>query len=711
MRPGSWLIWLPFVMLPSLLAAQTQQATPAACLGDLSTYEGRTVLRVEVTSPFSFMPAAKKLLDGAAATLPLHAGASFTAKSYSEGSADLTKYVRARLPAGLTAVQLVVTHGAIEDCTATTVAVHYTVFTMIVPRTSGNLLEVATAMIERPSVTGGDLGTAGRLKLMPALNYNHTRGAFGGLDLDEAIPLRVFDHLDATPLVSSNSVSGHAALTGTSATAKKYLNRLDWQLSSQYYDVPATTASLTKAILAVSAFGSTKELDAHTTLHYGASLGGGHVQDGFQDGGNSSYGESKLAAGAEVRWGQSNLSASYGLEIGTTFTQGVSPFAKHIVDLRYASNITPLPAYLRHGGGKDDRKDYIGITHKPLSLEVQFGAGFLSRPVQIPNVERFVGGNQADRSFIDGQTWKMRDEPYIRSIPENKFGLVSGPNMIGGNQFYSTNLTVGKAIYGRPLVPKDLGDQTFLDNLDGGIKSAKGLLSDEYFSKDPRVSSNAARVKEILERLGALQAQLQALPTPLTRVPAIAAALGALNHELSTSIRTGNAIATQGKNIEMGIFLNTQLPLVDTELVKLKSATTLAGDTSTASALQSSKDALSQVATTLRQSWDSPAAAAAITAARTAADAHADTDFAPAETVLNSLLYRLNVYSIAPVGIFDAAHISSTQDGTRYGVGGGVRLSIVNVNFTSGYAYNPTRSSGESRGAFFFALDFTDLFH
>jgi len=49
--------------------------------------------------------------------------------------------------------------------------------------------------------------------------------------------------------------------------------------------------------------------------------------------------------------------------------------------------------------------------------------------------------------------------------------------------------------------------------------------------------------------------------------------------------------------------------------------------------------------------------------------------------------------------------------GTRYGIGGGLRVTLANsVDFTAGYLANPTRLSGEPTGAFFFSMQFKDLF-
>ena len=85
--------------------------------------------------------------------------------------------------------------------------------------------------------------------------------------------------------------------------------------------------------------------------------------------------------------------------------------------------------------------------------------------------------------------------------------------------------------------------------------------------------------------------------------------------------------------------------------------------------------------------------------------------FSAAQKVLNAFLYELNIYSIAPIGVFDVARVWPTGIGTRYAAGGGVRLSLVNMNFTLAYAANPARIPGEGRGALFVKLDVEDLFH
>jgi hypothetical protein len=83
---------------------------------------------------------------------------------------------------------------------------------------------------------------------------------------------------------------------------------------------------------------------------------------------------------------------------------------------------------------------------------------------------------------------------------------------------------------------------------------------------------------------------------------------------------------------------------------------------------------------------------------------------APGHRALDVFLHELNIYSVAPVAIFDVARVWPVNEGVHYGVGPGLRLSLVNVNFTISYGFNLQRASRESIGAIFFKLDVTSLF-
>jgi hypothetical protein len=81
--------------------------------------------------------------------------------------------------------------------------------------------------------------------------------------------------------------------------------------------------------------------------------------------------------------------------------------------------------------------------------------------------------------------------------------------------------------------------------------------------------------------------------------------------------------------------------------------------------------------------------------------------------ILDTLLYEANLFALSPVAMFDVARVWSSggPDVTRFGAGGGLRLTLIShVSFTAGYLVNPRRESNEPRGAFSFSLGFRDLF-
>jgi hypothetical protein len=104
---------------------------------------------------------------------------------------------------------------------------------------------------------------------------------------------------------------------------------------------------------------------------------------------------------------------------------------------------------------------------------------------------------------------------------------------------------------------------------------------------------------------------------------------------------------------------------------------------------------------------------AAIDTGRSAQRAAEDVGYAA--RALDVITKQMNVTSISPVFIFDVAHIdpaaTDPHGGTRYAIGGGIRLTLVStVSVTATYAVNPRRGPGEGAGALVFSLTTRNLF-
>ena len=96
------------------------------------------------------------------------------------------------------------------------------------------------------------------------------------------------------------------------------------------------------------------------------------------------------------------------------------------------------------------------------------------------------------------------------------------------------------------------------------------------------------------------------------------------------------------------------------------------------------------------------------------AQAKADADLKFAFTAMDTFINEVNAVAIGPVVAFDAARLdprpAADAAGLRYGIGLGARVSIVNVlHLTALYAWNPSPSPAERRGAWLMSLTLTDL--
>ncbi len=82
--------------------------------------------------------------------------------------------------------------------------------------------------------------------------------------------------------------------------------------------------------------------------------------------------------------------------------------------------------------------------------------------------------------------------------------------------------------------------------------------------------------------------------------------------------------------------------------------------------------------------------------------------------VFDVIFREMNLVAISPVVMLDVARLgpqtSPIYRGLRYGIGGGVKFSLVTFNITAAYSWNANRRPGEGRGAFVFSMDISDLF-
>jgi hypothetical protein len=695
-----------FLLAIVLVSGCVPGARADACGDDSAQYNGYLVQRVEIETPIWFFAAATFGFDQLKARLPIQENQPFSAEKLSRGNALIRDDVRSAGAEAEEKVKFIVVAGRAVNCDAAnrTLGVVYRVFTNVYRPYLSHTFEQRTQEVQRPATTGAEGGTEGRFLIKPFGGYDHALHGFAGLDMSSRARLGIFQNLELHSCFSSNSMTEDVEPTGSSDPHRKALEHTEWRAGFHYFDVPAGGAKLKEGKLAAQFVGSTKELSNQgTVLRFGGSLEAGHQQTAGVAMptalANSSFGSVKLFAGTTARSGRQVFTTSYGVQLGSTLTGRALDFIKHVVDFGYGVRFLRTP----HPG---ERTPAGAGAHKPFDLEIHGSAGIIPNIAQnqgqVPLAERFYGGNKV-QNFISGNSWVMPEGALIRSIPENQLGGLAPNRVAGGTRFYSGSLTVAKALWGRPLLPKELAeDREFQPTLDGAIATAKGELLDFYESKDPAFEAADSDLEALAHAAQELARKVDGLPANATSIPAIAGGVQSIKSGLRRISRTLDSIRKADKTLTTSL-VNRQLPSLETELGNLVEHLITSGQGGATADLTDLQQSIERS----RQKLMENLAKVNVRAAQ----AKADQDFAPAQRVLDAFRYELNTYTIAPVAIFDVARVWPASTSTRYAVGGGVRLSLVNVNFTLGYAASPKRKGGEGAGALFVGLDVTDLFH
>jgi hypothetical protein len=587
---------------------------------------------------------------------------------------------------------------SVQNCdpAAKTLDLVYRIYSTDPPQVLGGATESQATAEKSPQTTTGLTQAGNPFHFTPAGGYNRSDGAFGGGRIQIVPGLGAFHLFDAFTAEGQGSYSMRtlsAALSG-SANLHGWLRHAGWRLNYLNSSEPAGATRLKKAVLSGQMDGETRPFWQGTVLaRFGGLLGGGNMQSGVSAGllppqtvGNAGYGSLKGYLGLTSRTSHNVFSVSYGLELGSVGPSTQVDWQKHI------------------GDAADEFWIPMG-DHKPLEIESRFTAGGIQIPHSIPLAARFFGGN-GEEFFVPGDSWQIRDEPVIRAIPANRFYLTA--QGAGADRFTNINLTVSYPVKSRPIMPKDLSeDPEFGKLLHAQIVSATSADQNYYTWKDPNFGA-------ALNRLGNLARLLDALQTAANA--AQAAHPGQLPDEFGDC----------AVNIGTAAFY-VQSALADKGVAQYGDLSALLPAPAGSDALQSVQDAC--VGEVNQQLSDAGirAAAAAVDASRTAilkdfnaidqkaAAQKAANDIAFVKRTLNTLFKDLNIFSVGPVAVFDAASIGPARGGlggSRIGPGGGIRLELASsVNFTLGYAWNVNRQPGEGKGALFVSIGVRDLFH
>ena len=620
-----------------------------------------------------------------------------------------TMAIRDRLGtgSGVQRFEFVVVVAGLENCQADskTLDATYRVFAFGVPAAVNFTNRPNPALIVR-SLAGAGLQRVFRdFFPQPLLNYDKARGVSGGTEaVYQSTPGGLFDTVHMSAEGSGNSLQTGMELQGSRSSQTGTFRDSDWGLNYRYSDQPAALSpggsaaefAIREAVVSARFGSSTKPLvSAHNmVLRLGGSLEAGSTQTNATAASagllnSESRSALKIYAGALVQGGRYVGRWSYGLQRTQQGNSVANGFFKNVIDTRHQFSVLP-------------RK------HLPISVETDFGGGWLPKNKPIPASDAFFGGNTV-RSFIPGDSWDLRSDPLLRSLPQ--FSLRPGGSAFGASRFIAWNSTIAPTVWGRPLIPQEvLDDPTLVSSINGQLKSAEEVLASDYIVKDPTyaplrkaVGAFAPASADLRKKLNDLNSRL-----PQASQDKVTTALSDLDdvddsvHSILQPLESGQSPTREIRALAKGFGAATpaQLALVAGDLRAIKPGAAASDQVW----LESSAVEIDG----LRADWSTR-----LDPIETRGVAAAHIELAFARRVVDRLLNEVNVVSVAPAFLLDVVRVGPepvAPRGWRIGAGGGIRFSLVNVNLTLGYSFNVGRKPSEPRGAFFVQFQVADLF-
>ena len=597
-------------------------------------------------------------------------------------------------------VRVLVVVTKVENCKGKRLDVVYSVYSSQILPSFASSIEALNAS---PAKAAGAADVTGRLRMTPRLDYNRAENLMGGARFEYAPAQTATNGLiDNLVVDASNSSAAHdlsLALSGAKVHAgdvlARWIEHSEWQLSYQNEVQPSEQVDLKRRRLVAQWFALTPPMGRWALpLRFGAGLESGKLDSDFTQGRlaagsvrGGGYGSLKLFAGTTGRLERSAFSASYGVEVGASDSSSRPDWVKQVVDVAHEITVP------------------TSNKHRPVDIESRFTAGHIRVKGAVPVAERFFGGNRED-PFIAGENWSMRANPFIRSIAAGQFGREGGGS--GGTRFAAFNFTMAYPVSNTPLVPGEVSSTGEVQGLiNGALTTATGLLTKQNLAEDRR---RAPALSELFSGLRAAFARL------LTDVNVARAATANVAPELFDACTS--AIADADSSVaeamtavddDLDGYLDNLLPYTTAagalqpgqiNVVLSACVSDLNARLGSAEIAQDAKPLVDTLAS-------SQYVLLKVDAKRLALE-----ELTPVRRTVNTLFNEVNLASISPVLMLDAARMG--PDGgqrTRFGIGVGLRATLVNsVDFTLGYVANPRRVAGESPGEFFFTLRIRDLF-
>ena len=581
-----------------------------------------------------------------------------------------------------------------------------------------------------------------KTQLTPYLAFNESRGVVLGSSFSTWFKGKLINKLDVNANLSRSSAAVYVALGGSHQFGSRLLDFAEWKVGYQYSDITAKSLTLKESVLLAQFFAAARPISTgNITIRYGTSIEGGNKKTNLAQAdlpmynlAQSGYGSTKFYVGGNTNWGRQSFKLSYGLQLGNTGQDLQVNYLKHILDAAY-------------------RGKFLISEHKPLQIDAHFTAGMLKSVAgNVPVGERFFGGN-AEKNFIQSNAWRIRSNPFIRSISQNLLNSSSNGKPIGGDGFQSINLTLSQPVWHKPVIPKEITQSLDITRLlDLGIRTQRKIIT----------SFEAAKLSQTLpiDTL-ALQAyntsDIIHLSAFLNDTLKIDQTLNSISEQIKSHRDFVEdklkQLAPQDKTIN-NVFLEGRQKLDEVEYYIKKTVNNLPAledstdfDFNTEYSIEAivigNGDAVPAYLTGIYQGIKALKKTYALrnrltdwaalnrTAQKLIADQKRvkkeikDISVPLAEKaakptigyvgqVLGVLFKELNIAAISPFFMLDAARLNVTENNARnnvrYGAGAGIRLSITNFDVYAGYSFNINRQASEGSGAFVFTIDITNIF-
>ena len=700
------------------LPLSAQSAEPGSCRETPDFYEHAdyVVHRVRIETPLSWLTGVGKSIDDLLAGLPITRGERFRKEDYQSGFLELSRrFPELRVsPSSRLAVRI--ERPSLERCDSAsrTLDVVYHAYTLGFAPYLSRVFERKNDELSRSVIETPGTRRLARFFFQPFIGYESARRIYGGSSLSITpgrsgnLSGNLLDRINLSGFGSVTSAQIRLDAGGARDFASGSIAHTEWDLRYLYSREPARSFEINQGLLSAQVFAATHPRGNHELVfRFGGLIEGGHKQTNLQPGdlqssdpASARYGALKAFIGASMRSGANAFKASYGLQLGRVGDRFRVDFVKHIFDVGYQARVLPR-------------------EHRPVSIETRFTAGVIHRVNQLPAAERFFGGN-VDQQFTSSESWTIAGGPLIRSFPQNGLTRITGSQTLGGDRFFSTNLTMAATVWGIPLVPSlVLEDPELSSAFELAMSAAESSLQNEYVGESRRFQEIVARVRQIPARLDEVAQTLARVERQHPEAP-ILEQVEACGEELAGVTETTRAIIKdldtgQPKTADvrkLAVGFPTRTPPIASYLEDLTEALAALGrllDQSMAGEVVNRIESLESLRRTL--AGDFQGFETSVEWEHAARRAQGEMRYP--RRVIRDLMREANLIGISPVLFLDAARIWQLGMGsreTRYGVGGGVRVSIVSFDITAGYAWNPGPLPGERRGAWVVKFELSNLF-